>query len=202
MTAMSIESQLREPLNATLAWLRGDIPQTPHHFGPPMPETRALIPVLTKAVEAGLLTVNSQPSMDEPDCRQRATLSAVAGQALAEHIAEQLSAAGLIADTWPLATTPPGRGPICVSTWPGGTTRALVPAGLRLQACPDSPVELTVADDPEAAESFRQAHLGSWPDHRAVLLQCWALEVVDPAWTTTARLWTGLNSAIDDWRRL
>jgi hypothetical protein len=44
----------------TVAWLRGELEQTPGHLGPPDPETIPLIPALTAANMAGFITTNSQ----------------------------------------------------------------------------------------------------------------------------------------------
>ena len=43
-----------------IAWLNGEITQTPGHLGPPDPETIPLIPALTLANRAGFVTDNSQ----------------------------------------------------------------------------------------------------------------------------------------------
>jgi hypothetical protein len=43
-----------------VAWLNGEIEQTPGHGGPPDPETIPLIPALTLANRAGFVTDNSQ----------------------------------------------------------------------------------------------------------------------------------------------
>lgn len=44
----------------TVAWLNGELQQTPAHLGPPDPETIPLIPALTVANLAGFVTTNSQ----------------------------------------------------------------------------------------------------------------------------------------------
>lgn len=43
-----------------IAWLNGEIVQTPGHLGPPDPETIPLIPALTVINRAGFVTDNSQ----------------------------------------------------------------------------------------------------------------------------------------------
>lgn len=50
-----------------IAWLEGEIQQTPGHCGPPCEETIPLIPALTLANRAGFITDNSQRAdRDEP----------------------------------------------------------------------------------------------------------------------------------------
>jgi len=45
-----------------IAWLNGEITQTPGHLGPPCDETIPLIPALTLANRAGFVTDNSSPA--------------------------------------------------------------------------------------------------------------------------------------------
>ena len=47
-----------------VAWLDGNITQTPGHCGPPDDETILLIPVLTAVNRAGFITDNSQAGDD------------------------------------------------------------------------------------------------------------------------------------------
>jgi hypothetical protein len=49
-----------------VAWLHGEIVQTPGHCGPPCEETIPLIPVLTAVNRAGFITDNSQAG-DDPE---------------------------------------------------------------------------------------------------------------------------------------
>src|SRR5579859_1344852 len=50
-----------------IAWLGGEIRQTPGHCGPPNRETIPLVPVLTTVNRAGLLTDNSHRAGSRDD---------------------------------------------------------------------------------------------------------------------------------------
>ncbi len=64
----------------TVAWLNGEIQETPSHLAPPMPETVPLIPVLIAVNRAGFITTQSQPgeALDDLGSAQRANVSGFA----------------------------------------------------------------------------------------------------------------------------
>jgi hypothetical protein len=60
---------LADLAQATVAFLRGDLDQTPIHGGPPNDETDPLVPALVEMNEAGFVTTDSQPGVFDSAAR-------------------------------------------------------------------------------------------------------------------------------------
>jgi len=189
---------LRPALMSTLAWLRGEIDTTPHHTAPPV-DLDELMPVLTRSNERGVCTVAAQPGLSDPDdCfAQRAVLTAVTTPARAQHLAAALGARGLVADCWPLASVPAGRGVVSVSTCPCCHTLALVPADVVVEMS-NGCLQMVVAD-PDAAQAWADSLLVGRIEEFNVMAQYYLLEVVEPTWGPEDRLWTALYEALLEW---
>jgi hypothetical protein len=73
---------LQDVAEATIEWLRGDLPVTPWYAGPPCSETQELTRELIALNRAGLVTAFSQPArpLDETGAAQRAAVAAHTSQ--------------------------------------------------------------------------------------------------------------------------
>ncbi len=175
----------------TVAWLAGEIAETPTHMGPPMPETKSLIPVLTAVNRAGFVTENSQPgvaiepgvAIDADSSAQRATVTGFA----ADDTFRALTAA--LADADLLITA--GRATREENAWGPDITVTLVGG----EPC-------TWDGGVESRSELEYHHsLTCHPDAIAALCEAWQITIVDPQWGRNDLLWPLLEAfAASRWR--
>ena len=79
-----------------IAWLNGEITQTPGHLGPPDPETIPLIPVLTAVNRAGFVTDNSQQAETHEGRTWEAWVSGFASDATLARLRDTVAGTPLI----------------------------------------------------------------------------------------------------------
>ncbi|MEX2289179.1 MAG: hypothetical protein WD794_02480 [Mycobacteriales bacterium] len=171
------ETALSPALAQTRDWLEGRVDSTPHHFGPPCPETLPLLQALVELNDASILTVCSQPSVSSGRLRQRAYLDMITSASRAARLTAVLSAQRLLVDHWPLSQVPAGRGPVPVTLTDGQpSTWSMLPV---------EPSDVR----PDFAQGFQQAHREAFPPLAYALGRAHALVVVEPSWEPSDRLW-------------
>lgn len=182
--AGGVEAGLAPALAETRDWLLGRVPATPHHLGPPCPETAPLLPALLALNAAQVLTVNSQPSLAVRGCSQRAYLDVLTSPSRAERLATVLKGHGLLVDHWPLDRPPAGRGPVVV------TRVEDEPCTWNLQ-----PTPVAARAHAGFARACQQDLLTSFPAQRRVLQRAHALLVVEPSWQPSSAFWGTIVAA-------
>jgi hypothetical protein len=166
-----------------IAWLNGEMRETPGHLGPPCEETISLIPVLIACNRAGFVTIGSQPGKVETCagglCEQRAGVEGIADAAALARLREAIKGTGLRLITH--------RAPRRQWRWSGAThedamvvTRdcgedftqfgATLSRGL---AC-----DMAGARSPEACEA---------------VIAAWQVTIIDPEWGRNSVLWPALE---------
>jgi hypothetical protein len=158
---------------ATIAFLRGELNQTPSHGAPPDPETAPLVADLIALNIAGFVTTSSQPGDRDPRWPQRAYVQGICSEEVAARIEMGLLGTELVVLSFAPGST--GDGNIAVSLDEGLPFTFL---GRR-----DS-----------AGEAEFYSNGSSALD--AVLADVWSLQVFDPAWGRNDRLWPTLTAAL------
>jgi hypothetical protein len=163
----------------TAQFLEGKLSQTPSNWGPPDPETTALVPVLAATNRAGFVTDMSQPGQPagEDGWEQRADVSGFAGDEAFVRLMAAAAGSDLIItaaragheDSGPLyCITRQGKRE---NTWDGGAeTRKSLRNGYG-QFC-----------DPQVADA---------------LCAAWQVTLIDPEWGRNDVLWAVLEQFAD-----
>lgn len=159
---------------ATIAFLHGELQETPSHGGEPDEETAELIPVLTSINRAGLVTTGSQPGhMDEwGQSMQRAYLCVICDEQSAYDLWASVSLTDLVCIKIPPGAE--GDGPIPVTFDDG------------------KPFTWVGRYGPDEVDFYRN---GS-PELEAVLDGAWQLQIFDPTWGRKGRLWEVLEALL------
>src|SRR4051794_36071352 len=144
---------------ATIAFLRGELDQTPLHGGPPEPETAPLSPDLIELNQAGFVTTESQPGAIDPAGPQRAFVEGLCSAATATRVEHGLLGTDLV-----VLSFAPGT-----SAW--GSIVVTVDDG--------EPFTFLGRHDPAHVLNYMT---NGTEELDEVLKQAWVLQVFDPVW--------------------
>jgi hypothetical protein len=163
----------------TVAWLHGEVQETPDNLAPPAAETIELIPALTAANRAGYLTECSQPGRPLTNGNgQRAAVSGYATDATREALAGLASDAGLMISVMRASAKRTRYTCRTLVTVSGGEERTWFGAQLSLV---DLRWDYEIC--PEAAEAVCKA---------------WQVTIIDPEWGRNDVLWPMLEKFAAD----
>jgi hypothetical protein len=165
-----------EMVKCTVEFLQGRLVSTPCHLGPLNPESVEIQDDLVNLSRHGLLTLGSQPTLDEGGWRQRSYLDLYAPDAqVADALVDRL-----------------------------GTTELLCLAAVEKDVRQDIPVTLrdgvpcTFAGRLPASELRELWGRALHPDGAAVVRTLPVLQVIDPCWTGGRRLWDTMREVVDE----
>jgi hypothetical protein len=160
----------------TIAFLAGDVRETPEHGGPPCEETAALIPVLAAANAAGYLTESSQPGVPLRDgSGQRAAVSGYAGDEVKSALAAITSGTRLLCTAQRSSAVRVSYASATVVTMDDG--RPFTEFGARL---PRKELRYFYGDACHA-------------DAAEAVCAAWQITIIDPQWGRNDVLWPVLE---------
>ena len=165
---------LEDLAQATIAFLRGDLGETPVHGGPPDPETAPLIADLMRMNAAGFITVDSQPGEVSPGWSQRAYVEGLCTEATAARIEAAVLGTELV----------------LLSFAPGAIGEASITVSLDGR----TPNTFLGRADP----SYFNDLIGNGsPELDAELARAWTLQIFDPVWGRSDMLLSALVAALE-----
>ena len=177
MTPWSEVRTFEELCEVNIRFLRGELPESPCHFGPPDPETSEIREALIELNRRGFLTTDSQPGiLSSPHERQRAYVTGLARDPVAADIAARELYSDLIVLRFqPVAVL--GEAESDSSTF-------------RITATVDDGCIYTALGLPDWDELAH--YMEACPHIHAELIPLWSIQILDPQWGRKDYLWQTL----------